>query len=139
MAPRTIVYFKLTRTIKPARAVLINKGPFVRFAWGIATDTRLNHHPEPPTVQNVLDWRGRRFQTDNPKLFLRVERQTINRLPDVNAALFTIRTYFMDIKGLRPGQLGKLRLALTSMPAETLHYKGIAMDRDGILDWIDTL
>ncbi len=115
---------------------MINKGPFVRFAWGIATDTRLNHHPAPPTVQNVLDWRGRRFQTDNPKLFLRVERQTINRLPDVDAALFTIRTYFMGIKGLR---LGKLRLTLTSMPAETLHYKGIAMDRDGILDWIDTL
>ena len=24
------------------------KGPFVRFAWGFSTDTRLNHHPEPP-------------------------------------------------------------------------------------------
>ncbi|MEE8428728.1 MAG: heme-dependent oxidative N-demethylase subunit alpha family protein [Gammaproteobacteria bacterium] len=91
---------------------MINKGPFVRFAWRIATDTRLNHHPAPPAVQNVFDWRGRRFQTDNPKLFLRVERQTINRLPDVDAALFTIRTYFMDIKGLQPGQLDKLRLAL---------------------------
>jgi hypothetical protein len=27
---------------------LVHKGPFTRFAWGIATDTRLNHHPVAP-------------------------------------------------------------------------------------------
>ncbi len=105
----------------------------------IATDTRLNHHPAPPTVQNVSGWKGRCFKIDNPELFLRVERQTINRLPDVDAALFTIRTYFMDIRELQPGQLDRLRLALASMSAKTLRYKGLAMDRNEILNWIDTL
>ncbi|MEJ2143328.1 MAG: DUF3445 domain-containing protein, partial [Gammaproteobacteria bacterium] len=26
----------------------LNKGPFVRFAWGLSTDDFLNHHPHPP-------------------------------------------------------------------------------------------
>jgi len=33
-------YFKML-------VMAVQKGPFFRFAWGLATDTRLNHHPDP--------------------------------------------------------------------------------------------
>ena len=60
---------------------MIDRGPFVRFAWGFATDERLNHHPDPPPGVAADDWRGRRFVPGETPLFLRVERQVMWGLP----------------------------------------------------------
>jgi len=118
---------------------MINKGPFVRFAWGIATDTDLNHHPLAPPSCDPDHWPGRRFNANNPMLYLRVERQTVNGFADKGAALFTIRTYFTDIAQLQPQQLTQLHSGLRSMSPEVLQYKGLATDKDRILDYIDHL
>ena len=47
-------YFKMLE-------LLVQKGPFTRFAWGLATDNRLNHHPEPPLGFDPILWQGRQI------------------------------------------------------------------------------
>lgn len=57
-------------------------------AISFRTDTQLNRHPDssPPTE----------FNKDDPKLFIRVERQVVIPYPLHNTFLFTIKTYFID-------------------------------------------
>jgi hypothetical protein len=111
-------YFKMLQ-------MAVQKGPFFRFAWGISTDTRLNHHPVPPPEVDNVYWQGRRVEDDDSPIFLRVERQTITGLPASNAFLFTIRTYFYNVDELNSEEKKALYLAVKSMSAESLEYKGL--------------
>jgi hypothetical protein len=118
---------------------MITGSPAVRFAWGVSTDTRLNHHPEPPPGIAIADWVGRAFDPTCPQVYLRIERQVVWGFPAVNAALFTIRTYFRDCAGLK--QDARLRsllcAALRSMSPESLVYKGLAHQQAAILHWLE--
>jgi hypothetical protein len=112
-------YFKMLLTA-------VQKGPFFRFAWGIATDTRLNHHPEAPPGVDPAFWQGRRVATaPGEDICLRVERQTISGLPDRNAFFFTIRTYFYPVYSLSVEERKALVMAVEGMSAESLAYKGL--------------
>lgn len=117
---------------------MIYKGPYVRFAWGLSTDTHLNHHPQPRPDVATRDWQGRAFNPTEPKLWLRTERQTTWGFPEVAAALFTIRTYFTDCQEIKrePEKLTRLACAIESMTPETLRYKGIANAKTEILRWL---
>jgi hypothetical protein len=117
---------------------MIYRGPFVRFAWTLEVDTRLNHHPEPPPGVPPERWRRQPFDRSAPRLFLRVERQTLWGFPDVRAFLFAIRTCFTDCEEIkqRPEECGQLRSAIASMTPETLAYKGLTQRRDEILAWL---
>lgn len=111
-----------------------------RFAWGLATDRRLNHHPEPPPGIAPTAWHGRTFDPIAGELWLRVERQAIMGLPAVDAALFVIRTLFVDVAELRRTnrrRCGLLRSAVAGMTPKSLEYKGIAAYRDDLLRWLD--
>jgi hypothetical protein len=118
---------------------MIERKPMVRFAWGLSTDTRLNHHPEPPP--NVPDnhWLGRHFELNNPRLFLRIERQVIWGIPEYDAALFTIRTYFRDCSVLKKDSVLRSQLsgAIESMTPESLIYKGLVESKASILTWLN--
>jgi len=103
----------------------VQKGPFFRFAWGLATDTRLNHHPDPRPGFDPAAWQGRSVLAEGGQLYLRVERQTINGLPACNAFLFTIRTYFYTIDELTDTEKKALFMAVESMSPESLEYKGL--------------
>ncbi len=119
-------------------AALIQRGPYVRFAWGLASDTRLNHHPEPPPGEDPARWAGRDF-VPGKALYLRVERQTLHGLPEIDAVLFTIRTYFVDLRRLRetePAHCRQLADAIASMRPAQLAYKGLATRRDALIDWL---
>src|SRR5450432_807425 len=111
-------YFKMLVTA-------VQKGPFYRFAWGIATDTRLNHHPVTPPGMDPIYWQGRKVEADDNKIYLRVERQTITGIPSCNAFLFTIRTYFYDIDELTADEKKALFLAIKGMSPQSLEYKGL--------------
>jgi len=111
-------YFKMLETA-------VQKGPFFRFAWGISTDTRLNHHPTAPPGVDAGYWQGRRVADDMGKLYVRTERQTLTGLPACNAFLFTIRTYFYDIGGLSAEEKRALLMAVESMSPQSLEYKGL--------------
>ena len=129
---------KISRQSKSLMSTLARRGPFVRFAWGLATDRRLNHHhPIPPLHGKDIDaWTGRRFNPQYPELHLRVERQVLMGLAGAKAFLFTIRTYFEDVKLLSRERLNQLAAAVESMPWEVLVYKGIADQQQEILAWL---
>lgn len=110
-------YFKMLQSI-------VYKGPFTRFAWGISTDKRLNHHPEPPAGIDLKEWQGRQINED-AELYIRTERQNLIGFPEVNAFLFTIRTYFYEVRALENNEKKQLWSAVRSMPAESLAYKGL--------------
>ncbi len=116
---------------------VIDQGPFVRFAWGLATDTRLNHHPQPPAGIDAADWHGRRFNAAEPALYIRTERQVLLGLPGTDAVVFLIRSYFTDVTTLTTDELRDLAAALRCMSAETLLYKGLAQDREPVLRWLE--
>lgn len=118
--------------------MMINRGPFVRFAWGFGTDDRLNHHPQPPAGHDPDNWRGRAFDPHNPVFFLRVERQTIWGLPSINAAAFIIRVSHLTAEQIRSNPLERDQLisALKSMTPESRRYKGIDRSLDAILNWL---
>ncbi len=122
-------YFKML-------VIAVQKGPFFRFAWGISTDKRLNHHPIAPPDKDPVDWAGRKIEPGNDAIYLRVERQTITGIPSCNAFLFTIRTYFYDILELDPDEKKALYLAVKSMSAASLEYKGLTDKVEILENWL---
>lgn len=119
---------------------MITQPPMVRFAWGLSTDTRLNHHPEPPPGCDPQQWQGRNFNPNDPHLYIRMERQVIWGFPAMDAALFTIRTYFQDVGVLKqnPTQAALLQAAIQSMSPASLAYKGLDHQQPEILAWLGT-
>jgi hypothetical protein len=111
-------YFKMLMTA-------VSKGPYTRFAWGISTDTRLNHHPLPPPNVDPIYWQGRRVEHNSSHIYLRVEKQNIIGFAEQNAFLFTIRTFFYDIEELSTEEKEALFMAVEGMSPESLEYKGL--------------
>lgn len=118
---------------------LTKKGPYVRFAWGLTTDCRLNHHPEPPDAVSLSDWYGRTFDPKHPELYARVERQAIVPLVDFPAYLFAIRSYIYNVEELTPDSLQAMSDAINSMSEQTLNYKGLQNSKGDILFWLQQL
>ena len=117
---------------------IINKGPYVRFAWGLSIDPRLNHHPRARLNSVESRMPIQRFDPQSPSLFMRVERQTLWPFPEQQAAFFTIRTYLTDCSKIRENiqQNSQLVASINSMTEQQLQYKGIQRDKDNILTWL---
>lgn len=114
----------------------LNKGPFVRFAWGLSTDKYLNHHPQPAAGVSQQDWQGRNFNPDKPELYMRVERQTLTGFKAENQLLFTIRSYFYDVQLLEKQQKLALVNAINTMNDQVLRYKGLSGSKEQITCWL---
>jgi len=101
-----------------------------RFNWSVYSDAAL-HHPQAKRVDisgegNVL-----------AKLFLRVERQTLRRLPGSGDILFTIKVHHDPLAALkaRPDrtQLATgLRQQLLALDEAQLTYKGLVQTRNAL-------
>ncbi len=128
----------INKNARQMAETMIFKGPFTRFAWGIATDRRLNHHPTPPTGIRPEEWTGRQFDPQFPRLYIRTERQCLVPFPEIKCALFTIRTYFQEVSEIKadPSLRDALISALNSMSPESLVYKGLRDSREEIIQWI---
>lgn len=120
-------------------SALIEKGPFVRFAWGLSTDDRLDHHFESDTKSFQNSETDKLFNSRDPKLYLRVERQVITGFSDVNSFMFTIRTYIYNVAELKRNvkKRDALISALGTMSEATLKYKGLFNSKDLILEWLN--
>ncbi len=129
----------ITKNSKAIIQTMIHKGPYVRFAWGITTDNELNHHPQNLRPPNSMLNDGRRFDPNNPSLYLRVERQTITGLPDIKSAIFTIRSYLYRIEELDRTQIQCLINAINSMTESQLTYKGLNSSKLAIIRWLSEL
>ncbi|WP_085881629.1 heme-dependent oxidative N-demethylase family protein [Oceanibacterium hippocampi] len=73
------------------------------------------------------------------KLIFRVERQTLRRLPESRAILFTIRIHRTPLRAFsdRPDQAAALASALRTMPEDLARYKSLPGIRDAALAWLD--
>lgn len=116
---------------------ILSQGPMERFAWGLATDNRLNHHPLPPPGISLAEWQGRRFNPARPEMFVRIERQTLLPVPGHDLIVFTIATTFADVGKLPHDDRLLIASCIRSMDDELLRYKGLGQDRDVVLEWLE--
>jgi dimethylamine monooxygenase subunit A len=72
-------------------------------------------------------------------VWVRIERQTLTRLPRSGAILFTVRTYqnrIVDECLTRPGAAARLLAVLETTPPAMLAYKGITPFLEATLGWL---
>lgn len=105
--------------------------PVRRLNWSMTVNPRLDTSPE-----NYPLWGPDRttLTTDNiaDKLHLRVELQTLFRLPRSNAILFGVRCYLASLSDLTrvPAWGARLHRVLRDLPAPIAEYKGLVRYRD---------
>ncbi|MBW3624054.1 MAG: DUF3445 domain-containing protein [Armatimonadetes bacterium] len=121
----------MMRRLKPSR-------PVGRWNWSIAPTDRLNLSPA-----TAHEWSpaGQGITPENAgeRCHLRLERQTLSRLPDTRGILFTILTYRAPLATLEaePEKLLRLYRVLQSLPPELAAYKGIAPYRDALMTYLE--
>jgi dimethylamine monooxygenase subunit A len=125
-------------------------GPVDRFMRHLKVDriaSRLNWSllDDPALFQPGGKWRldggtDMTAQNAGSRVFLRVERQTLRRLPDSGAVLFGIRVHVYPLEQViqRPAQAAALADAVRALPGEILHYKSVLPFRDAALAWLDS-
>lgn len=70
-------------------------------------------------------------------VFLRLERQTLRRLPDVPAVIFGIRIHVWSLEDVLPRiSVPELTAALASMPPSIAAYKDLAGVRGPLIEWL---
>ncbi len=102
--------------------------PMLRWNWSLHSDGALHQPP-------IGD---RSFGPGAAKLFLRLERQTLTKLPVSRDILFTIRTYVDPIDAVARQADGRAIAAelvtqIEALNTEQLGYKGFAAERDALL------
>lgn len=106
--------------------------PVWRLNWNLMDDPSLfqpvHVPPDPPIAPDEI---GDRF-------WLRVERQTLRRLPATGAVVFGIRVHQRPLVEVAadPGELAALGRAVGALPPDTLAYKGLTDVADDLLEWI---
>ena len=75
------------------------------------------------------------------RLFLRVERQTLSRLPSGGFVLFTIRVHSYKLARVlaQPGAAARLAAALRALPPSMAVYKSLPPFRDALLSHLDAI
>jgi hypothetical protein len=78
-------------------------------------------------------------QNAGETLWLRMERQTLRRLPRSGDILFTIRVYLRPLHTLatRPEDAAALATTLRALPPTMQRYKSLAPFLDAVLAWLD--
>lgn len=107
---------------------LTREGAKERFVWGINFTPNLN--------RSLSDHEWKPFNPENPKVYVRVERQCMIGLPEADAFLFTIRTYLYNAMEFSPELRAKLRDALKSWTPAMRQYKGVSEDLDNVVEFL---
>ncbi|HEY8289843.1 MAG TPA: DUF3445 domain-containing protein [Acetobacteraceae bacterium] len=107
-----------------------------RLNWSVLDD--------PALFQPTGKWRtgiNPDITADNAgeRLHLRVERQTLRRLPESGAMLFGIRvhSYPLVMAVGTPTVAASLAAAVSALPLEMSHYKSISPFRAALLRWLE--
>jgi hypothetical protein len=142
---------------KPLRAVH-GPVPFYAERLGGAVD-RFMRHLKPGHIASRLNWSllddpalfqpGGKWRVDGrgdidagnvgSRVFLRVERQTLRRLPLSEAVLFGIRVHVYPLDQVIdcPERAVALAEAVRALPGEVGHYKSLLPFREALLGWLD--
>jgi hypothetical protein len=107
-----------------------------RLNWSVMDD--------PTLFQPIGKWRTAHdatitAQNAGERLFLRVERQTLRRLPVSGAVLFGIRVHVYKLaSAVTDARIAaSLASAVRALPAEMAHYKSLPMFQAALLAWLD--
>lgn len=103
---------------------------FWRLGWGVL-DTDELYQPTDGTAPNR--------PTDAPAAahHLRVERETLRRMPETGCVLFTIRTYLCPLDAVPgPGDALALADAIDSMPTDVAAYKQLEGPGSAVSGWL---
>jgi len=107
-----------------------------RLNWSVMDD--------PTLFQPTGKWRTAHDATiteenAGDRLFLRVERQTLRRLPGSGAVLFGIRVHVYPLaRVVNAAEIAaRLAGAIRSLPNEMAHYKSLPMFQTALLGWLD--
>ena len=107
--------------------------PMVRWNWSLYGDDRL-YHPETADPAALRFGPGERAQS----VYLRVERQTLRRLPLSGDMLFTIRIHVDPLAALEqhqqaPSIAAALIDQLEALTPEQLDYKALTLERGRLI------
>lgn len=107
--------------------------PMARANWTIVDSPTL-FHPQPRGAVRDLS-----SENAGKILWLRVERQTLRRLPGSTAAVFGIRTLIepLHVTAGRPGAAQALAAAIRALPPRMAAYKGIPAIEAPLLGFLD--
>ena len=117
---------------------LINRGPFVRYVWGLHRDDELCHdphrHTQPPEV------RGQSPEEAAGSTWFRVERQTTCGLPGENVAFFFIRVFQTPlVAAITTAERARtMAAALRDMTPELAAYKSLVHRREPLIAWLES-
>ncbi|MTI45036.1 uncharacterized protein DUF3445 [Roseibium hamelinense] len=124
---------RLFENLKPGQLVC-------RYNWAIYDDANL-YHPKPKQIEPAVRDADGNFLAN---LFLRVERQTLKRLPKSRDILFTIKVHHDPLSFLRAQEnrhdiARGLRNQLLALKDDQLTYKGLARHREALADELSRL
>jgi hypothetical protein len=107
-----------------------------RLNWSLLDDPSLF---QPSGKWRVDGGSGINRENAGSRVFLRVERQTLRRLPISEAVLFGIRVHVYPLDQVidRPDRATALADAVRALPAEIQHYKSLLPFRKALLGWLD--
>ncbi len=117
---------RFMRALRPGRLA-------ERFNWGLLDDAALFQPGPGPAATGIT------AQNAPDRLFFRVERQTLIRLPASRAVLFAIRVYSYTLRRVlgTPGIAATLADTIRAMPDDMAAYKGILHVRPALLAALD--
>ncbi len=133
-APVPLYAERLERPVARFIAALAPDRLVERFNWTIHDGSELFQ-----PVPHVASGPPVTAATAPARLHLRVERQTLNRLPETGAVLFTIRTRQAALAEVMavPGAAAALAEAVRGLPETVAAYRGIAPFRAALLAALD--
>jgi hypothetical protein len=113
--------------------------PVWRVNWSIKATSRLNHIPR-FSCEEQQAYRYFTGENIGEQCFLRIERQTLSRLPVTGAILFTIHTYQTSIAEVLCNVEHAHRMVgvIRTTPKEMLVYKSIEPYVDVLLNYIES-
>lgn len=123
----SVLYPMLQAADKLIERIPVNK-PIARTNWGFRVCDQLDisskhgqhYRTELHQVASELN-----KENTGDKIFFRIERQTLSRLPQSGSILFTIHTYYNKVKdeATDPARASAMLSFLKTVPAELLEYK----------------
>lgn len=119
--------------------------PVERLNWSLQTDAELHKPMSSQALDERASARASRFGTAPAKnAFIRVERQTLRKLPVSGDILFTIRIFLdpMPVLECHPGRASLARsfaAQLAALDEAQLDYKGLTADRDALVTALDKM
>jgi len=113
---------KLERPVDRFIGTLTPERPVQRMNWALNDDPTLFQPVETAHTAARPEITG---ENAGDLLFLRLERQTLRKLPGTGAVLFGIRTYQRPLRDLSPSEAAQLTVALRGAPDPVARYKGL--------------